>query len=87
MLFNGRMRTSSYEGRTAKKDFLFLVGPAAIGAALTAGVTTESGREGSQSNGAAVKAEGGDGLRIVTLTAERHKQVQHGGYYCTRGKL
>ena len=57
-------------------DFLILLGPAVIGAAVTAGVTTDSGREESKSTGAEVGAEGSDGFRIVNLTAERHKQVQ-----------
>jgi hypothetical protein len=59
----------------SENDFLFLVDPAAIGAAMTAGVTTDSGREESTSNNAAVKAEGSDGFRMVKLTAERHKRV------------
>ena len=88
MLPNGRTRsrTSSYEGRTAKTTFDFL-GPATIGAAVAAGVTTDSSREVSKSTGAVVRAEGSDGFRMVKLTAESHKQVQDSGYYCTQGKV
>lgn len=63
------------------------MGPAAIRAAGTAGVTTESGREGSKSNGAVVKAERSDGFRMVKSTVERHKQVEDSGYDCTQGKV
>ena len=67
-------------------DFRILVGPAAIGTAVTAGVTTDSGREGSKSTGAAVRAEGSDEFQMVKLTAERHTQVQNSGF-APQGKV